>query len=673
MPCAATAGKLSAEGALYAKVASAALKASSVEVMQILDGGKITSWTSLASAAMGGYLEAGQSIAAGANKAYTEAALGGDYDALVRAGEVSEVATQGTSALTAVNSYVTPWVQLAETYVRNDHKLTPLDWATAVGSTLSAAVTQGPKDPLKGLTPAEELANTARHLATNLLVAGALRHYDKDASQSYFENSVGQEVGQFIGGMIVRGLRATLFAPKPKAAATANAEQAAASPTQATDKENVRVFQRNANGEYVDQTGNPAPVMYADSGQITTDAIVDDSGEGNLTQELNGTGTPAAPAQEPEPPATPAAPASREVQRGDSLYKIAKEVYGDANMWPLIALANGIETPDLIRAGQELILPPKEGFDEGAVHDVANGFYADKEQARQEAMAAVASANGPIAEAPAVEATPATNALAEGRSSMRAYWASAEDAAVNEGNVLKAMGASLMRTLGDVGYSVAEMGVGVYNNPEAALVGAGKGVVNFGPEAFNAATNLTKMSLNGLTLLAEEAGVPQGTFAGFRETDPYNITPLLAYNGKAEQGGALLANLALGAAIGKYGNYEIGGAGAAGEGESVLFGQRRISPNFSSEEGVPEYLRGRPISDVAADLQAGRLSPNDIPIKAFTTESGELVSINNRSLGALSEAGLKPTNVEGLKPTNVEIVQPTLDELRRLAQSPIIP
>ncbi|PYU28454.1 MAG: hypothetical protein DMG32_02695 [Acidobacteria bacterium] len=360
-------------------------------------------------------------------------------------------------------------------------------------------------------------------------------------------------------------------------------------------------------------------------------------------------------------------PSTRTVQRGDSLYKIAKEVYGDANMWPLIAVANGIETPDLIKFGQELILPPKEGFDEGAVHELAGKFYADKEQARQAREEAMATppASGPVATAPAAQAAPGADVLTEGRASMRAYWESAQDRAAEEGSALKYMGASLMRTLGDVGYSVAEMGVGVYNDPQAALVGAGKGVVNFGPEAFNAATNLTKMSLNGLTLLAEAAGVPQGTFADFRETDPYNITPLLAYNGKAEQGGALLANLALGAAIGKYGNYEIGGAGAAGEGESVLFGQRRISPNFSSEEGVPEYLRGRPISDVAADLRAGRLSPNDIPIKAFTTESGELVSINNRSLGALSEAGLKPTNVE--------VVQPTLDELRRLTQSPIIP
>jgi hypothetical protein len=268
---AATAGKLSAEGAQYAKVASAALKASSVAVKQILDGGKITSWTSLASAAIGGYLEAGQSIASGADEAAKAAALGGNYDALVRAGEVSEVATQGASALTAVNSYVTPWVQLAETYVRNDHKLTPLDWATAVGSTLSAAVTQGPKDPLKGLTPAEELANTARHLATNLLVAGALRHYDKDASQSYFENSVGQEVGQFIGGMIVRGLRATLFAPKPKAAATANAEQGAG-------RERVQVASSGAimsdvGGTY-GEVNFGEPIGSTSEGEATFDALM---------------------------------------------------------------------------------------------------------------------------------------------------------------------------------------------------------------------------------------------------------------------------------------------------------------------------------------------------------------------------------------------------------------
>ena len=74
-----------------------------------------------------------------------------------------------------------------------------------------------------------------------------------------------------------------------------------------------------------------------------------------------------------------------------------------------------------------------------------------------------------------------------------------------------------------------------------------------------------------------------------------------------------------------------------------LFGQKRVSPTFGTE-GRPPYLAGRSISDVAADLRAGRLTPDQLPIEAFRLPDGRLVSSNTRSLAALSEAGLSPTN-----------------------------
>jgi len=48
------------------------------------------------------------------------------------------------------------------------------------------------------------------------------------------------------------------------------------------------------------------------------------------------------------------------VQSGDSLSKIAKRVYGDANKWHAIFNANRdkIKNPDLIQPGQVLTLPP---------------------------------------------------------------------------------------------------------------------------------------------------------------------------------------------------------------------------------------------------------------------------------------------------------------------------
>jgi nucleoid-associated protein YgaU len=64
------------------------------------------------------------------------------------------------------------------------------------------------------------------------------------------------------------------------------------------------------------------------------------------------------------PKATPAAPAAPPEQTytvvaGDSLSKIAKKLYGDANQWRRIFEANRdqIENPDLIKPGQKLKIP----------------------------------------------------------------------------------------------------------------------------------------------------------------------------------------------------------------------------------------------------------------------------------------------------------------------------
>ncbi len=62
-------------------------------------------------------------------------------------------------------------------------------------------------------------------------------------------------------------------------------------------------------------------------------------------------------------PATPAADQQRSytVVAGDSLSKIAKREYGDANKWHAIFDANRdkLKDPDRIYPGQVLTLPPK--------------------------------------------------------------------------------------------------------------------------------------------------------------------------------------------------------------------------------------------------------------------------------------------------------------------------
>lgn len=59
-------------------------------------------------------------------------------------------------------------------------------------------------------------------------------------------------------------------------------------------------------------------------------------------------------------PADPAAARTYEVQKGDSMWKIAKHVYGDGNKWKAIAEANAelIPNPDRIKPGQVLVIPP---------------------------------------------------------------------------------------------------------------------------------------------------------------------------------------------------------------------------------------------------------------------------------------------------------------------------
>jgi nucleoid-associated protein YgaU len=62
-------------------------------------------------------------------------------------------------------------------------------------------------------------------------------------------------------------------------------------------------------------------------------------------------------------PAAPAAPPEQTytVVAGDSLSKISKKLYGDANQWKRIFEANRdqIKNPDLIHPGQKLKIPAK--------------------------------------------------------------------------------------------------------------------------------------------------------------------------------------------------------------------------------------------------------------------------------------------------------------------------
>ncbi|HLL05053.1 MAG TPA: DUF6531 domain-containing protein [Myxococcaceae bacterium] len=91
--------------------------------------------------------------------------------------------------------------------------------------------------------------------------------------------------------------------------------------------------------------------------------------------------------------------------------------------------------------------------------------------------------------------------------------------------------------------------------------------------------------------------------------------------------------------------------------ECIHFGQRRIGPQFQFvNSDAPDYIRGRLLTDVAEDIRAGKLSPDDIIVQYFRDpRSGLWVAANNRGLAAISLAGRSPTLTEEIIPTQAHL------------------
>ena len=77
--------------------------------------------------------------------------------------------------------------------------------------------------------------------------------------------------------------------------------------------------------------------------------------------DVTGGSSSTAPGQQHAQPDPTASETTYTVKSGDSLSKIAKHHYGDAQMWPKIFEANRdqIKNPDLIHPGQVLTLPAR--------------------------------------------------------------------------------------------------------------------------------------------------------------------------------------------------------------------------------------------------------------------------------------------------------------------------
>ena len=55
---------------------------------------------------------------------------------------------------------------------------------------------------------------------------------------------------------------------------------------------------------------------------------------------------------------SPEAPSYR-IQWGDTLWRITERYYGDGDLYPLLAVENGIADPDVLIGGQDIRLPGK--------------------------------------------------------------------------------------------------------------------------------------------------------------------------------------------------------------------------------------------------------------------------------------------------------------------------
>ena len=188
--------------------------------------------------------------------------------------------------------------------------------------------------------------------------------------------------------------------------------------------------------------------------------------------------------------------------------------------------------------------------------------------------------------------------FANGHQNNTDYYSAMQDRAVAEGSFPKYIAGLAGKKAGDIFYGTADTGRALINNPAGGVTGAFKAAtLNLGPELFDSSANLLKTSLNGYSLAAEQLGlVDQGTFAGFRATDAYNLTPVLNYNNDAERGGALVAGLLGGKALGEFGDYNVRLPITVGDSVPSMFGQAgsiSFTPQnpFVSNEGIDLTLK----------------------------------------------------------------------------------
>lgn len=72
-----------------------------------------------------------------------------------------------------------------------------------------------------------------------------------------------------------------------------------------------------------------------------------------------------------------------EIQKGDTLSSLAKNHLGDSGDWRLLADINGLEEPNLLFAGDFLLIPDKEAYEKKPAY-IDNGWFPEEEKETEE-------------------------------------------------------------------------------------------------------------------------------------------------------------------------------------------------------------------------------------------------------------------------------------------------
>ncbi|BCE02779.1 hypothetical protein TYM08_P2842 [Marinicellulosiphila megalodicopiae] len=121
-------------------------------------------------------------------------------------GSAAGASAETIEAINTAQSYITPWVQLAETAIRleDDEELSSADWIEAIGGTFTAFLDHKVKDNPAGgeASFGQQLGGAFARTTAAGIFAGAASGADEDAAFDFFKNYAGNQFGTVLGNGI---------------------------------------------------------------------------------------------------------------------------------------------------------------------------------------------------------------------------------------------------------------------------------------------------------------------------------------------------------------------------------------------------------------------------------------------------------------------------------------